>query len=55
MDIKCKKLILLAMEMNNANHLKMKFTSTKIVNKEMFTQVNITLHIYMVNYKMKMF
>ncbi|KAF0766000.1 odorant receptor 46a-like, partial [Aphis craccivora] len=38
MDIKCKKLILLAMEMNNANHLKMKFTSTKIVNKEMFTQ-----------------
>ncbi|XP_022160430.1 odorant receptor 46a-like [Myzus persicae] len=37
-DIKCKKLILLAMKINNANHLKLKFTNTKIVNLEMFTQ-----------------
>jgi len=44
MDIKYKKLILLVMEMNNANHLKMKFTNTKIVNKEIFTQINISLY-----------
>ncbi|XP_022169061.1 odorant receptor 46a-like [Myzus persicae] len=36
MDLKCKKLILLAMQLNNANHKKLKFTRTKIVNLEMF-------------------
>ncbi|XP_025195447.1 odorant receptor 33a-like, partial [Melanaphis sacchari] len=38
MDIKFKKSILLAMEMNNANCLKLKFTNIKIVNEAMFTQ-----------------
>ncbi|XP_060869024.1 uncharacterized protein LOC132943898 [Metopolophium dirhodum] len=36
MDMKCKKLILLTMQLNNANHQKLKFTRTKIVNLEMF-------------------
>ncbi|XP_050056748.1 uncharacterized protein LOC114129668 isoform X2 [Aphis gossypii] len=36
MCMRCKKLILLTMEMNNANHIKLKFTRTKIVNLEMF-------------------
>ncbi|XP_022169059.1 odorant receptor 46a-like [Myzus persicae] len=36
MDMKCKKLILLTMQLNNANHKKLKFTGTKIVNLEMF-------------------
>ncbi|XP_060874665.1 odorant receptor 46a-like [Metopolophium dirhodum] len=36
MDMKCKKLILLTMKMNNANHKKLKFTRTKIVSLEMF-------------------
>ncbi|XP_022169093.1 odorant receptor 46a-like, partial [Myzus persicae] len=36
MDMKCKKLILLAMKLNNANYKKLKFTRTKIVNLEMF-------------------
>lgn len=39
MDIKSKNLILLAMKMNNAIHLKMQFTHLKIVNLEMFTNV----------------
>ncbi|XP_029348639.1 uncharacterized protein LOC107882930 [Acyrthosiphon pisum] len=36
MDMKCKKLILLTMQLNNANQIKLKFTRTKIVNLEMF-------------------
>ncbi|CAI6373122.1 unnamed protein product [Macrosiphum euphorbiae] len=36
MDMKCKKLILLTMTLNNANQKKLKFTRTKIVNLEMF-------------------
>ncbi|KAL5239802.1 hypothetical protein ACI65C_007212, partial [Semiaphis heraclei] len=36
MDIKCKKLILLTMKMNNANQKKLKLTKTRIVNFEMF-------------------
>ncbi|CAI6373156.1 unnamed protein product [Macrosiphum euphorbiae] len=36
MDMKCKKLILLTMRLNNANQKKLKFTRTKIVNLEMF-------------------
>jgi len=40
MDMKCKKLILLTMKMNNANYKKLKFTITKIVNLEMFFKVN---------------
>ena len=49
MDMKSKKLILLAMKLNNANQLKIKFTSTKIVNLAMFTSVCITL-IFTVSY-----
>jgi len=41
MDIEAKKLILLAMKMNNAHKLYMKITKTKIVNMEMFTHVCI--------------
>lgn len=40
MDMKCKKLILLTMRMNNANYKKLKFTRTKVVNLEMFFKVN---------------
>ncbi|CAI6366105.1 unnamed protein product [Macrosiphum euphorbiae] len=36
MDMRCKKLVLLTMKMNNANQKKLKFTRTKIVNLEMF-------------------
>ncbi|KAL4083387.1 hypothetical protein QTP88_028711 [Uroleucon formosanum] len=36
MDMKCKKLILMTMNLNNADNKKLKFTSTKIVNLEMF-------------------
>ncbi|KAL5239809.1 hypothetical protein ACI65C_007219, partial [Semiaphis heraclei] len=36
MNMKCKKLILLTMKMNNANHKKFKFTTTRVVNLEMF-------------------
>jgi len=43
MDMKCKKLILLAMRMNNANHKKLKFTRTRIVNLEMFFKVSIDI------------
>ncbi|XP_060879091.1 odorant receptor 46a-like [Metopolophium dirhodum] len=39
MDLKCKKLILLTMKMNNANQKKLKFTRTKIVNLEMFYKI----------------
>jgi len=40
MDMKCKKLILLTMKLNNANYKKLKFTTTKIVNLEMFFKVS---------------
>ncbi|XP_022169091.1 uncharacterized protein LOC111032915, partial [Myzus persicae] len=36
MDMKCKKLILLTMKLNNTNHKKWKFTRTKIVDLKMF-------------------
>ncbi|XP_026807368.1 odorant receptor 46a-like [Rhopalosiphum maidis] len=36
MDMKCKKMILFIMKMNNANYKKLKLTSTKIINLEMF-------------------
>lgn len=42
MDIKSRKLILLTMKMNNANQSKIRFTNSKIVNLEMFTQVRLT-------------
>ncbi|KAL5239807.1 hypothetical protein ACI65C_007217 [Semiaphis heraclei] len=41
MDMKCKKLILLTMRMNNANKKSLKFTITKIVNLEMFFKVAV--------------
>ena len=46
MDMKCKQLTLSTMQMNNANHKKLKFTRTKIVNLEMFYKVNISIPIY---------
>lgn len=45
MDIKSKKLILLAMEMNDVNNMKLSFTYTKIVNLEMFTNVSIYIKV----------
>ncbi|XP_026807240.1 odorant receptor 33b-like [Rhopalosiphum maidis] len=36
MNINCKKMILFIIKMNNANYKKLKFTSTKIINLEMF-------------------
>lgn len=39
MDLKSKKMILIAMKLNNANYLQLKFTINKIVNLEMFTNV----------------
>jgi len=43
MNIKCRKLILLTMRMNNANQKKLKFTRTKIVNLELFFKVSTNL------------
>jgi len=45
MDMKFKKLILLTMKMNNANHKVLKFTRTKIVDLEMFFKVNTNINI----------
>nr|UMT69239.1 odorant receptor 53 [Myzus persicae] len=39
MNIKCRKLILLTMRMNNTNQKKLKFTGTKIVNLELFYKI----------------
>ncbi|XP_022177095.1 uncharacterized protein LOC111038350 [Myzus persicae] len=36
MDMKCKKLILLTMRMNNAHHQKLQYTRTRIINMEIF-------------------
>jgi hypothetical protein len=41
MNMESRKLIVCAMNMNNANQLKLKFTDTKIVNLEMFSHVRI--------------
>lgn len=38
------------MKMNNANRLKIKITSTKIVNLEMFTQVRDYFMLYLNDY-----
>jgi len=43
MDMKCKKLILLTMKLNNANHKNLKFTRTKIVNLELFFKVSTAI------------
>jgi len=54
MNLKCKKLILLTMMMNNAHQKKLKFTSQNIVNMEMFSRVrttNATMIIYYFSYK----
>ncbi|KAE9539985.1 hypothetical protein AGLY_005237 [Aphis glycines] len=37
-DMKCKKLILLTMVMNNAHHQKLQYTRTRIINLEIFYQ-----------------
>ncbi|KAL4097258.1 hypothetical protein QTP88_022061 [Uroleucon formosanum] len=47
MDIKCKKLILFAMKMNNGDQKKLKFTRTKIINLEMFFKYWFILHLLM--------
>ncbi|XP_022170316.1 uncharacterized protein LOC111033728 [Myzus persicae] len=52
MDMKSKKLILIAMQLNNANQKKLRFTRTRIVNLEMFfktmghcyTVVSVMIH-----------
>ncbi|VVC36724.1 Hypothetical protein CINCED_3A012535 [Cinara cedri] len=49
MDVKTKKLILLAMKMNNANQLKMKFTNTKVVNLEMYSNVSMPCSMHIIN------
>jgi len=41
MDLKLKKLILFAMQFNNANTLKIKATPKKIVNLQLFSSVKI--------------
>lgn len=41
MNMESRKLIVCAMNLNNANQLKLKFTDTKIVNLEMFSSVRI--------------
>ncbi|XP_022183683.1 uncharacterized protein LOC111043137 isoform X2 [Myzus persicae] len=38
MDMKCKKLILLTMRMNNAHQPKLQYTRTRIINMEIFYQ-----------------
>jgi len=42
MDLKCKKLILMTMKMNNAHQQKLKFSSKYIVNLAMFFRVSIS-------------
>ncbi|CAH1736374.1 unnamed protein product [Aphis gossypii] len=37
-DMKCKKLILLTMVMNDAHHQKLQYTRTRIINLEIFYQ-----------------
>jgi len=43
MNMKCKKLVLLTMQLNNANNQQLKFTRTKIVNLEMFFKVSTNI------------
>jgi hypothetical protein len=40
-SIKCKKILLLAMRLNNAEKLKLQITKKQIVNFELFTSVRI--------------
>lgn len=42
MEIKFKKLLLLAMKMHDANKVDMKLTAELIINLELFTRVRIT-------------
>jgi len=41
MNMKCKKLILLTMQMNNVYYKKFRFTKKKVVNLDMFLKVSI--------------
>jgi len=41
MNLIFKKLLLLTMQMNNANQITMKATTNKIVNLQLFSNVNI--------------
>jgi len=50
MDLRFKKLLLLAMQFNNANKLKIKSTPNKIVNLQLFSSV-IILYNYLHKYK----
>jgi len=47
MDLKFKKILLIAMKFNNANQLKIKATPNKIVNLQLFSSVgNYFIHKY---------
>jgi len=43
MNIRSKKMLLLSMQLNNANELKIKITPRKIVNLQFFSSVILTL------------
>jgi len=46
MDLKFKKLLLLAMQMNKANEIMMKASMKKIINFQLFASVGIIVLIY---------
>jgi len=51
MDLRFKKLLLLAMKLNNANQLKIKATPNKIVNLQLFSSVIILCNNYTHKYQ----
>jgi len=51
MDMKCKKMILLTMKMNNADQKKLRFTSTRTVNLNMFFKVSTIIIIIGIRYE----
>jgi len=51
MGMKCKKLILLTMQLNNANQKKLRYSRSKIVNMEMYFKVRI-IRIIITNLKL---
>jgi len=50
MEIQFKKLLLLAMQMHDANKLNIKLTAELIINLELFTKVRI-IYIYNITYR----
>lgn len=51
MDLRFKKLLLLAMKLNNTNQLKIKATPQKIVNIQLFSSVIIFYTIIYIRYQ----